>query len=128
MNVRNTWIGCGRIANDLEVKVTESGKHVLNMRIAIDDGTKESPKAMFLPVEVWERYADTIAKYFRKGDQIIVSGRVVSRKVTDRGENRERLSIVLESFEFGEKKKEKKDDNLYPSDVTGFDDAPWLTN
>lgn len=131
MNVKNNFLGTGRIAHDLEVKITESGRRVLNFNIAIDDGTKEKPHVTYLPCEAWEGTADTIAKYFGKGDQIIIGGRLATRKVIDRGENRYRVNIAVESFEFGAKKKkeENKAVNSFTRDDVGasFDDEdyPW---
>ena len=49
MNVKNIWIGNGRICNDLELKMTETGKRVVNFSIAINDGTKERPHTTFSP-------------------------------------------------------------------------------
>jgi len=141
MRINNTWIGVGRISNDLELKMTETGKRVLNFSVAINDGTKENPHTTFVPVEAWENIADTISKYFKKGDQIIVNGRLVVRKYNDRGENRNKISVALEGFEFGEKKKEEKEErkeynsapktNMYTNDIdansaftSGYDE-PW---
>lgn len=127
MNIKNSWTGVGRITNDPEVRVTESGKKVCNFSIAINDGTKENPHTTFIPIDAWEGFADTIAKYFHKGDQIIVGGRLSVRKYEDRGEKRNRISVVLESFEWGEKKKEETasaKQNFYPSDVNSFE-YPW---
>lgn len=128
MSVKNSWIGVGRITNDLEVRVTESGKKVLNFNIAINDGTKENPHTTYVTLEAWENIAETISKYFNKGDQIIVSGRLVVRKYVDRGENRNKTSVVVESFEWGEKKRNENNENaksqFYPDDVNDFGN-PW---
>lgn len=124
MTIKNSWIGVGRIANDLEVRITESGKKVLNFNVAIDDGTKERPHTTFVPVEAWEKLADVIHDYFKKGDQIIVGGRLTVRQTNDRGEKRNKISVVLESFEWGAKKKEENKnavDTMYLDDI----DAPW---
>lgn len=107
MNVKNIWIGSGRICNDIELKVTETGKKVIGFSIAINDGTKERPHTTFIPIEAWENAAETISKYFRKGDQIFVSGRLNVRQYDDRGEKRNKISVVLESFDFGQKKAEE---------------------
>lgn len=132
MNVKNTWIGTGRITRDLEVKVTGSGKHVLNFTIAIDDGTKDNPHTTFIPLEAWEKTADIIAEHFSKGDQIIVGCRLANKKVEDRGETRYKLSPIVDSFEWGAKKRndnEKPVQNYYRNDVPTYlgddDDAPW---
>lgn len=130
MNIKNSWMGVGRITNDPEVKITESGKHVCNFSVAINDGTKDNPHTTFVPVDAWEGFADTIAKYFKKGDQIMVGGRLSVRKYDDRGETRNKMTVVLESFEWGEKKREKNEEtttaknDFYPSDVNDFGN-PW---
>lgn len=131
MNVKNNFLGTGRIANDLEMKVTASGKHVCNLTLAVQEGTKEKPYATFLQCEAWDGFADTISKYFSKGDQIIIGGHLVNRKVLDRGENRYRTSIVIDGFEFGQKKKkeESKPSQSYTyndvGDDFGDEDYPW---
>ena len=131
MNVKNIWIGNGRICNDLELKMTETGKRVVNFSIAINDGTKERPHTTVIPVEAWENTADVITRYFHKGDQIIVSGRLIVRSYDDRGEKRNKISVSVESFDWGEKKKEEIKEynrpiqeqsapakqNIYPEDV-----------
>jgi len=126
MTIKNSWIGVGRIAHDLEIRITESGKKVLNFNIAVDDGTKEKPHTSFIPIEAWERTAEVIHDYFKKGDQIIVGGRLAVRTTDDRGEKRNRISVVLESFEWGAKKREEKKetnavDTMYVDDM----DVPW---
>ena len=128
MNVKNSWLGVGRIANDLEIKVTESGKKVLNFSIAVDDGTKEKPHATFIPVEAWENVADVIGRYFKKGDQIIAGGRLSVRSTTDEnGKKRNYVRVILESFEWGAKKREPEEkkavSTVYTNDIV--DEAPW---
>lgn len=134
MRINNLWVGVGRISNDLEVKMTETGKHVLNFSLAINDGSKDNPHTTFIPIEAWENMADNIAKYFRKGDQIMLNGRLIVRKYNDRGENRNKISIAIESFEFGEKKREEKKNEytspkttIYREDVSGDGtfSEPW---
>lgn len=130
MKISNLWVGVGRIANELELKMTETGKRVLNFSLAINDGTKENPHTTYIPIEAWENMAENIAKYFHKGDQIILNGRLVVRKYNDRGENRNKISIAIESFEFGEKKREEKK-NEYTSPKTTIyqgdtSNEPWL--
>ena len=127
MNLKNCWIGIGRIANDLEIKVTSSGKKVLNISLAIDDGTKDYPHTTFLQLEAWEKMAEIIERYFNKGDEIITSGRLVVRKTEDRGEKRNRTSIVLESFEWGRKKKEKTEEPKQETETyyANDDDFPF---
>lgn len=111
MRINNMWVGCGRIANDLEIRINQKNKKMLPFAIAINEGTKENPYTTFVDIIAWEKYAETIKKYFQKGDQIIVGGRLQTYTVKDRGENRKRVSVILESFDFGQKKREKEEKN-----------------
>lgn len=125
--LKNQWTGIGRITKDLDLRVTESGKKVLNFDIAIDDGRKDAPHTTYLPIEVWEKTAETIAKHFHKGDQIIISGHLGMKKYVDRGENRYKVAIILDSFEWGARKKEEDFSpvqNYTADDVSDFD-VPW---
>lgn len=125
MMVKNSWIGVGRITKDIEVKVTQSGKKVISFDIAIDEGTKEKPFTNYIPLEAWDKTAEIIANHFHKGDQIIVGARAVNRKYVDRGENRYKISMVVDSFEWGAKKENKEiKKDFRPDDVKDFD-YPW---
>lgn len=103
--LRNCWMGSGRICNDLEIRVNEKGKKVLFFTIAINEGTKEKPYTNFQDCVVYDGYAETIAKFFHKGDEIRIMGKNNTYTYVDRGEKRKRTNVVVDSFEFGQKKR-----------------------
>ena len=60
---------------------------VETLRWWIDNGKKESP--------------ETITKYFDKGNQILINGKIQTNKYTDKdGNNRTTTDIVVDDFEF----------------------------
>ena len=74
----------GRIANDLEVKTTQSGTNVLTFRLAVDrsykdaDGNRDTD---FFNFVAWRSNADFIAKFFSKGRTILLEiGRASCRE------------------------------------------------
>lgn len=104
----------GNLVADPEVRTTPNGKSVVNLRIANNrsyrtkDGEWKDAPVSFLNVVLWEQQADFVAKYFKKGDGIIVGGRLTSRRYeTKAGEKRTAYDIVANEVSFGGKPKAK---------------------
>nr|DAU45132.1 MAG TPA: Single strand binding protein [Caudoviricetes sp.] len=77
----------GRIANDLEIKTTQSGTSVLTFRLAVDrsykdaDGNRDTD---FFNFVAWRSNADFIAKFFDKGRLILLDAEAQNRTYTDK--------------------------------------------
>lgn len=101
---------CGRITRDIELKTTQSGKKYIQFTIACDNGKdKEGNKleADFVNCVAWERRAEVIAEYVKKGDRFLVAGQFKTDKYeTDSGENRYRSYVLVREYEFIESKKD----------------------
>lgn len=101
---------CGRITKNIELKTTQSGKKYIQFTIACDNGKdKEGNKleADFVNCVVWERRAEVIAEYVKKGDRFLVAGQFKTDKYeTDSGENRYRSYVLVREYEFIESKKD----------------------
>ena len=55
----------------------------------------------FVEVEAWNRQAEVIDQYFKKGSQILVEGSLKFEQwQADDGTNRNRLKVRLQRFEF----------------------------
>lgn len=93
----------GRICAKPELKYTQSGLPVINLRLAVDrnyltDGERGTD---FLTVVAWRGTAEFIANYFEKGQMMAVNGRLQVRPWTAReGNNRESVEIVADSAYF----------------------------
>lgn len=101
---------CGRITRDIELKTTQSGKKYIQFTIACDNGKdKEGNKleADFVNCVAWEKRAEVIAEYVKKGDRFLVAGQFKTDKYeTDSGENRYRSYVLVREYEFIESKKD----------------------
>lgn len=72
-------------------------------------------------VKFWGKQGEVIAKFFDKGSQILLSGRIENRNYTDKdGNKRIASSIVGDSFHFVDKM-EKRNDPPVSSDWHGAD-------
>ena len=72
----------GRITKDPELRTIASGSVTttitvaINRRFANQSGERE---ADFIPVVVWNKQAENVAKYCKKGSQVGVTGRIQTR-------------------------------------------------
>lgn len=90
----------GRAVNDPELRFTPSGAAVANFRIAaseskkLDDGTWEDGDKLFVNVAIWKEAAEAVAENIRKGDKVIVTGRLYQREYeTSGGEKRTSIEV-----------------------------------
>ena len=95
----------GRIANDLEIKSTANGTPVCQFNLAVN---RFGEGADFIPVVVYKKQAENLAKYQSKGSQIGIVGRIQVRPYEKNGEKRTWTEVVAHEVEFlGSKQQEK---------------------
>lgn len=79
----------GNLGHDLELRHTQSGVAVTNMRIACsekwtDNQGRKQERVEWVPIAVFGKTAELCAKYLSKGRQVMVTGRFQTRKYTDK--------------------------------------------
>lgn len=103
----------GRLTLKPELRYTQSNIATTRFTVAVNrnyTGNDGERKADFINVVAWRKQAETITKYFDKGSQIAIEGRIQTDNYTDKdGNKRNMTNVVLENFEFVESK--KRDDN-----------------
>lgn len=85
----------GRFTADPELKQTQSGVSYCKFAVAWSEKYKEVEAQCFLECSSWRQNAEFISKYFKKGDQVIAEGRLVTNKWQDKDGNN-RTTIVCE--------------------------------
>ena len=101
----NTAILIGRTTADIELKTTPQGKSVVSFSLAVKRPyTKDTTD--FIDMVAWNKTAETLAQYVKKGHAIAISkGHIETRTWKDQeGKNRKATEVVVEEFEFLEKK------------------------
>jgi single-strand DNA-binding protein len=90
----------GNLVADPEIVVTNSGKQVANVRIAINGTRKDTPPT-YVNVKAWQGTADFVAKHFTKGAPIAISGEIRQDSWENKnGEKRSRLYILANRVDF----------------------------
>lgn len=112
----NKCIITGRIANDLELRTTTTGKSICEFRIAtsrpvVRDGVRT---ADFINCRVWNKQAENLVKYQAKGNLIAVFGRMQVETYQDKeGKKRNNTYLLVEDLEYLEAKKSQEEKNEY---------------
>ena len=106
MSINKTIIQ-GRLTKDVELRSTQSGKPVCGFTVAWSEKVKESEQKVFLPCVAWNAQAEFISKYFSKGQECVVEGKLVSRQWQDKqGNNRETIELIADRVHFCGPKKD----------------------
>lgn len=74
----------GNLTKDPEMRYTATGKAVTSFRIAVNEGRGDNRTTLFLNVECWERLAETVAEYTRKGSKVLITGSLADDSYTDK--------------------------------------------
>lgn len=98
-----------RLGNDPELKTSSNGTSVVTLNVAVKRDFKNKNgenETDWLTVVIWRQTAEMVAKFFKKGDQILIEGSIQTRKFTDKnGNNRTAFEIVANNVHFVESKK-----------------------
>lgn len=84
----NRTILQGRLCADPEMRRTNNGTAVCSFRVAWSETVKDRETKLFLNCVAWQGTAEMICKYFRKGKELAVEGRLSTREYDDRDGNR----------------------------------------
>lgn len=87
MGVNRTLI-IGNAGGDPEARYTQNGKMVCELSVAVNERYGESETTTWFKVICWERLAETVAEYVRKGREICVEGAMRERSYDDKDGNK----------------------------------------
>ena len=100
----NQIVLVGRIARSPEIRVTESGKKVATLTLAVPRNYKNASgeyETDFLDCTLWTAVAESITEYCKTGDMIGVKGRLQTRIIeSPEGAKKRKTEIVAEKVTF----------------------------
>ena len=105
LNFNKAIIG-GRLTGDPEIRQTQNGKSVCQFTVAVNRKGVDA-QTDFISCVAWEKRAEFLEKYFRKGSSICVVGEIQVRKWQDKnGENRYTTEVLVGEINFVDSKEE----------------------
>ena len=96
----NKAILIGRLTKDPELRTTPTGRNVCQFSVAVSrnftnaNGERE---ADFINCVVWDKQAENLVKYQKKGNQIAVEGRIQTRNYDDKDGKKVYVTEILAS-------------------------------
>lgn len=103
----NKVVLMGNLTRDVEVRTTPSGQSVANFSLAVsrswkDQNGQSQEQTSFINCVAWGKPGEIIAQYVKKGDPLLVSGRLDQRSWDDKesGQKRSTVEVNVEDFNF----------------------------
>jgi single-strand DNA-binding protein len=106
----------GNLGADPELRFTQGGTAVLNIRLAttesfLDRDRQRQERTEWHNVTVWGKRAEALSKFLRKGNRIFVEGGIRTSSYDDRdGNKRYKTEIVASNIILSGGKREKDDE------------------
>lgn len=72
----------GRLTRDPELRYTQSETPVCSFTVAWSEKYKETETKLFLNCTAWRGTGEMVSKYFSKGNEIVVEGKLSTREWT----------------------------------------------
>jgi len=119
----NKCIIQGRLTKDVELRYTRSEKPVASFTLAVDRNGRDAGTD-FINCVAWNNTAIFVDKYFSKGSQAVVDGRLQMRDWEDKdGHKRTSAEVVADNVYFCGSKTNGAQVNVAPQMPT-FDELP----
>jgi single-strand DNA-binding protein len=103
----------GNISREIDLTELNSGKKVGRFTIAVNRKYENNGEkvADFITVCAWEKLADNVAKYCKKGSKVAVIGELQTRSYEVNNEKRYTFEVIAQEIQFlsTPKEEEKKD-------------------
>lgn len=121
----------GRLTKDPDIKYTQTNNTAIaNFTLAVNRRfTKEGqPTADFINIVAWGKTGEFCSKYFQKGMQVAIQGRIQTRNwEDDQGQKHYATEVIAEQCFFADSKRERQNDLQFENSApatNNFDDEP----
>ena len=96
----------GRFTAEPELRHTQNNTAVTSFTLAVNRSYGKDAGPDWIDVVAWNKTAEFVSKWFRKGMQVAVAGRIQTRTWEDKqGQKRKSVEVVAEEVHFAEGKK-----------------------
>ena len=97
----NRVILAGNLTRDPELRFTNDGIPVCSFGLAVNRRRSKSEEVDFFDVSAWRELGETVANYKKKGDPILVEGRLQYRTwEAQDGSKRSKVDVVADNVQF----------------------------
>jgi single-strand DNA-binding protein len=124
----NRIVLMGRLTREPELRTTQSGTSVVSFSLAVDRDFQrpgEEKQVDFINITAWDKRADFVNRYFRKGQLVAVEGRLQARNYEDRdGNKRTAYEVIADGCHFAERKQDSPQGGYGAPPHPAYGDTP----
>src|SRR5215211_7576722 len=97
----NRVVLAGNLTRDPELRFTNDGIPVCSFGLAVNRVRSRSEEVDFFDITCWRELGETVANYKKKGDPILVEGRLQYRTwEAQDGSKRSKVDVVADNIQF----------------------------
>jgi single-strand DNA-binding protein len=112
----NRVILAGNLTRDPELRFTNDGVPVCSFGLAVNRVRSRNEEVDFFDISAWRELGETIANYKKKGDPILVEGRLQYRTwEAQDGSKRSKVDVVADNVQFLGRPGEPTEDAAAPA-------------
>lgn len=108
----------GRLTKDVSLLFGQSGTPYTSFTVAVNRYSKDKDLTDFILCTAFNKTAEFVAEYFRKGQEILIKGNVKVDSYEKDGNKITRQYIIVENVEFVGSKKEEENSIKDNSEAT----------
>lgn len=96
----NSMILQGRLTADIELRYTQANAAYAEFTVAWSEKYKETETKCFMRCKAWRNTAEFLDKYFRKGQELVISGHMITEQWETNGEKKSRTICQVDKVNF----------------------------
>lgn len=121
----------GHLGKDPELRYTHGGDAVAGFSVAYTEKWNDKEQTTWFRVNAWKKLAEIAQKYLKKGDAVMVIGRMQCRKYQDKsGNERESWELNADQIKLMGTRSQPKEQDKKPAPAGGFEgmdsDIPFM--
>ena len=119
----NKVVLIGRLSRDPELRHTANNTPVCQINVAISRPVAQGkePETDFINVTIWNKQAENLVKYVKKGNQIAIEGRIQTRSYdNEEGKKVYVTEVLANHIEFIGNNSNKTNDNQTQDNKTSY--------
>ena len=124
----NKAILIGRLTRDPELRYTSSNRAVCQFTVAIDRRFQrqgEEKQADFISCVAWQKTAEFISKYFKKGSCVCICGSIQTRTWEADGQKRYATEVIADEVYFVDSKSDNAEPEPHFEEIGADSDLPF---
>ena len=95
----------GNLTNNPELRQTQAGASVARFGLAVNQRYKNASGELkedvcFVNIVAWNKLAEAVASYLKKGKSVFVEGRLNQNKWEADGQKRSKIEVVAKTIQF----------------------------